>query len=110
MNCHPGIIPVTSVSEISAGQLLLGAAAGATTASEEGEVCIGNMTAAGYLADLSASSAVPSEDSSVPPRLSRLRRKSFEAAADSAARLSSTSSESRSEGEVTAKTDSKSPA
>ena len=109
MNCHPGIIPVTSVSEISAGQLLLGAAAGATIASEEGEVCIGNMPA-GYLADLSASSAVPSEDSSVPPRLSRLRRKSFEAAADSAARLSSTSSESRSEGEVTAKTDSKSPA
>ena len=43
-----------SVSEISAGQLLL-TAADATIASEEGEVCMGNVTAAGYFADLSAS-------------------------------------------------------
>ena len=97
MNCLPGI-RATSVSEISAGQLLLLAAeaADATMASEEGEVGMaGNMTA-GYFADLSATS----EDNvaAPPPRLSRLRRKSFEA---DSARLSSTSScESRSEGEV----------
>ena len=100
MNCLPGI-RATSVSEISAGQLLLLAAeaADATMASEEGEVGMaGNMTA-GYFADLSATSAT-SEDNvaAPPPRLSRLRRKSFEA---DSARLSSTSScESRSEGEV----------
>ena len=99
---------MTSVSEISEGQLLLGPA-DATIASEEGEICMGNMTT-GYFADLSATSE---DNSSVPPRLSRLRRKSFEAAASSdlATRLSSTSSESRSEGEViAAKPDSKSPA
>ena len=54
LNFHPGIIRLKSVSEISAGQLLLTAADG-TIASEEGEVCMGNMTAAGYFADLSAS-------------------------------------------------------
>ena len=96
MNCLPGI-RATSVSEISAGQLLLLAAeaADATMASEEGEVGMaGNMTA-GYFADLSATSE---DNVAAPPRLSRLRRKSFEA---DSARLSSTSScESRSEGEV----------
>ena len=89
---------MTSVSEISEGQLLLGPA-DATIASEEGEICMGNMTT-GYFADLSATSE--DNSSSVPPRLLRLRRKSFEAAASSdlATRLSSTSSESRSEGEL----------
>merc|ERR1719373_1185183 len=83
---NPGIIRMTSVSEISEGQLLLGPA-DATIASEEGEICMGNMTT-GYFADLSATSE---DNSSVPPRLSRLRRKSFEAAASSdlATRLSS---------------------
>ena len=99
MNCLPGI-RATSVSEISAGQLLLLAAeaADATMASEEGEVgMVGNMTA-GYFADLSATSATSEDNVAAPPRLSRLRRKSFEA---DSARLSSTSScESRSEGEV----------
>ena len=92
-----------SLSEISSGQLLL--LADAAIASEEGEVGPAACTATGYFADLSASSAA---EESAPPRLSRLRRKSFEA---DPARLSSTSSESRSEGEVVPRNpDSKSPA
>ena len=91
-----------SLSEVSSGQLLL--LADAAIASEEGEVGAA-CTATGYFADLSASSAA---EDSAPPRLSRLRRKSFEA---DPARLSSTSSESRSEGEVVLHNlDSKSPA